>query len=397
MMRCRRAGIEVALFQVEVPGAVLLRHQAALQPVGETADGALQMRQLLVEEGAQALQLGSVAELLGGDDLVELLGKDVIIDLLVEIGKRRVRAAGLAGRFRIVLALFHHVVVGDFGAFGLAVLRLLVGDFAILDRGRVGAGIVVDLVLIRLVAVRLVFLIRLVVGIRLAVVVAVFLGHLHRRQHVADDLGKGLLIVDDVRQIVELRTGLLLDEGAPQIENLPRGNRRSLAGQLLTHHHGDGLADRRIFLSLDAGEIRLRVLLLGHGTQVGGHAFHPQRSDRFDPRLLDGVEDRTRIRTLRRHCGMHFLIVAGEPKRHGIAKAAGHRQLVCGRPLGKFRQANALSRHTGTFVGESHLDLAVACNRANAAGYCTPQRLDIDWAVRLCFGIVTTRCHDRPA
>ncbi len=45
--------VEIALFEVEIPGAVLLRHQAALQPVGKAPDSTLQMGELLVEEGAQ--------------------------------------------------------------------------------------------------------------------------------------------------------------------------------------------------------------------------------------------------------------------------------------------------------------------------------------------------------
>ena len=64
--------IEHAFLEVELPGAVLLRHQPALQPVGEPRDHALQMRQLLVEIAAQPLQLVGVAEVLGRDHLVEL-------------------------------------------------------------------------------------------------------------------------------------------------------------------------------------------------------------------------------------------------------------------------------------------------------------------------------------
>ena len=64
--------IEHALLEVELPGAVLLRQQPALQPVGEPADDALQMRELLVEIGAQPRQLVGVAQILGVDDLVEL-------------------------------------------------------------------------------------------------------------------------------------------------------------------------------------------------------------------------------------------------------------------------------------------------------------------------------------
>jgi hypothetical protein len=65
-------GVERALVEVEVPGAVLLRHQAALQAVGELADHALQVAELLVEMVAQPAELLGVAQLVGIDDLVEL-------------------------------------------------------------------------------------------------------------------------------------------------------------------------------------------------------------------------------------------------------------------------------------------------------------------------------------
>ena len=64
--------IELAFFEVELPGAVLLRHQAALQAVGEARHHALQMRELLVEIAAQAIQLFRLAQVLGRDGLVEL-------------------------------------------------------------------------------------------------------------------------------------------------------------------------------------------------------------------------------------------------------------------------------------------------------------------------------------
>ena len=65
-------GIERALVEVELPRTVLLRHQAALQAVGELADHALQVAELLVEVIAQAAELLGVAQLVGVDDLVEL-------------------------------------------------------------------------------------------------------------------------------------------------------------------------------------------------------------------------------------------------------------------------------------------------------------------------------------
>lgn len=71
-------GVENALFEIELPGAVLLRHQAALQPVGEAGDDTLQMRELLVEIGAQPLQFVVVAEVFGRDHLVEFRRKGMI-------------------------------------------------------------------------------------------------------------------------------------------------------------------------------------------------------------------------------------------------------------------------------------------------------------------------------
>ena len=63
--------IEQAFFEIELPGAVLLRHQAALQAVGEARDHALQMRKLLVEIAAQAVEFLRLAQILRADDLVE--------------------------------------------------------------------------------------------------------------------------------------------------------------------------------------------------------------------------------------------------------------------------------------------------------------------------------------
>ena len=70
--------IENALFEIELPGAVLLRHQSALQPVGEPRHDALQMRELLVEIAAQPFQFVMVAEILGRDHLVEFRRKGMI-------------------------------------------------------------------------------------------------------------------------------------------------------------------------------------------------------------------------------------------------------------------------------------------------------------------------------
>ena len=97
-------GVEQALLEVELPAAVLLRHQPALQLVGEPRDGAREALELLVEQGAELVELVGRAELGGLDDLVELLGEDLVVELVhaalgIGAGRRRVRRvfAGLGG------------------------------------------------------------------------------------------------------------------------------------------------------------------------------------------------------------------------------------------------------------------------------------------------------------
>ena len=72
-------GVEHALFEIELPRAVLLRHEAPLQPVGEPGDDRVEVLQLLVEIFAQALQFVGVAQFVGVDDLVEAGGEGLVV------------------------------------------------------------------------------------------------------------------------------------------------------------------------------------------------------------------------------------------------------------------------------------------------------------------------------
>ena len=102
--------IEHALFEVELPGAVLLRHQPALQPVGEPRHHALQMRQLLVEIAAQAVEFLRLAQLLGGHDLVEPDGERPVVR-----PARLVLAGCAAATARPAFPIAHLGVVGHVG------------------------------------------------------------------------------------------------------------------------------------------------------------------------------------------------------------------------------------------------------------------------------------------
>ena len=102
--------IEDALLEIEIPGAVLLRHQPALQPVGEAGDDALQVRELLVEIGAQPLQLLRIAEILGVDDLVELRREGVVLRPARLVAAAHRRSRGVAGRLVLAhLAVFERI------------------------------------------------------------------------------------------------------------------------------------------------------------------------------------------------------------------------------------------------------------------------------------------------
>src|SRR5690606_39413384 len=61
---------------------------------------------------------------LGGDRLIEFLREDAVVDLLVEIREGLVRAADLAGLFRLVAVVLDEIVVGDFRAVPLAFVHL---------------------------------------------------------------------------------------------------------------------------------------------------------------------------------------------------------------------------------------------------------------------------------
>src|SRR3546814_9446624 len=109
----------------EIPRAVLLRHQAALEAVLELGHRALQMRHLLVEIGAQPRQLVGVAQLGRSDDLVMLFGEADIIEIR-NVGRQAVGAdrqhplVAFAAHFGFAVGL-HFLCVGV----GVAIVGLV--------------------------------------------------------------------------------------------------------------------------------------------------------------------------------------------------------------------------------------------------------------------------------
>src|SRR5262249_35832898 len=152
--------------------AILLGHQAALQPVGEPRDDALEIRELLVEIAPQPIELLGLAQFVGRHYLVELgderpvIGAARLVDAVPAWAPRLGRRLGVA----------HLGVVRHFGGQRLGGFRGGVGHFLARDLGlvhaRLGilgllafavfAGLVLALVLVALGAL-------LVVGFRAAI------------------------------------------------------------------------------------------------------------------------------------------------------------------------------------------------------------------------------------
>ncbi len=118
--------VEHALVEVELPGPRLLRHQAALQPVGEPRDDALQVGELLVEQVTQTRQLVGIAQLLGLDGLIATR-REGLVEFVVGPASGVARQhTGPPGLGRVLVARArHHLAVGFLAAGLLAVLAAL--------------------------------------------------------------------------------------------------------------------------------------------------------------------------------------------------------------------------------------------------------------------------------
>ncbi len=203
--------IENAFLKVEFPRAVLLRQQTALQPVGEPADDGGEVLQLLVEIGTQPLELFRLAERFGGDGLVEFMGEGLIIRS-AGFRPRPRRRAMCVGRLvalaEIALFLGLEVAGGGIGGLDLGV-AIGLGRFARLRLRRIGAFVALAFEGLGIVAPGL--LIVALLGL-LAGVGADILAHIERREHAADRLAEGALILERASELVEIAPRPLLDE-----------------------------------------------------------------------------------------------------------------------------------------------------------------------------------------
>ena len=300
-------GIEHAFFLVEVPAAVLLRHEPTLQPVGQPRDHALQARQLAVEIGAQPVELFIVAQLGGFDLLVEFLGIGLVVEAFGKVGPRAIGADGL----HAFLAIVRRIAIGHF-LFALDVLvgvalGLAIGDFRT-GIGGIGFGPA------------LVFLVGfvLVLGVLALLVLAIlgigrFGGFGQRQVEIAQDVERqvleGALVVEHIGQPVHVGADLGKDILAHQINPRAGAFGHRFAGQRLAQHQRQRGGQRDIARRRGAYDRIGRGAHLDRRVEIAANARIARGADRFVADLFDRVVTGARDRFGRRALAMQRFAV----------------------------------------------------------------------------------------
>ena len=311
-------GIEQPLFQVELPRAGLAREQAPLQPVGEPADDAVQLRELLVELGAQPGQLLGIAQVGGVDDLVELQRVRLVGRLLRlprSAAGKETPPAGLL----VVLAFAHGgvgVLVGVFGGLGILVrvdvgLAVAVGVHLVAALGVAGLARVVVVGLLRA---------RLVLGV--VRVLGVLVGQVQVPDETPAQRGELVLVAHRAHELRGMPRALGLEPGPPQVGHVAGRLRQVTTGELLAHEHGQRLGHRHLLRRAALVVALAAAALLQRGIEVGRDAGQPLRAQRLHPRLLDRVEDRARRLAARLLAHVRALVVVTQAKRQRVGRAA---------------------------------------------------------------------------
>ena len=321
--------VQQPFLEIELPGAVLLGHEPALQPVGEPGHHALQAGQLLVEIVAQPRQLIAVAQLLRRDRFVELVGMDPIKIVIARAGKRQLRPPRLIGVRRLLAV----GVVGGSSpvALGLVLLRpprISLGPCSMSSLWALSGSSSVSLAVLGALALIASASSSSSLFFALVGVLAELIGHIERGDHIPRHAGKRRLVVQGVDQMVELACGFLLDPGTPQLHQLAGMPRRLAAGEALAHHQRQRLLERRVLALGGVGDGPLLIAIVEHGAEIVRHPGHDAGADGLDAGLLDRFEDRPGIAAFGLILGMDVDIVIGEPQGEGIGKAAGDRDLA---------------------------------------------------------------------
>ncbi len=306
-----------------MPATVLLRHQPALQLVGQAGDHRGQGGQLLVQKSAQPLQFIGVAQVGGVDDLVIGGGEDAVgvdgpavVGRLLAVGQGAfvdvrpivrgfpVRIARRAVRPGIALVPLALVVGRAVHGLAFATARVVLLVLLVSGVGRLGISVVLAL------------LIRCVVAPPVARI------EVQRAQYVLQPVCERDLVIRHLGQGVEFGAGLVLHGRADQIQHGGGPVRRALAGQPLAHQQGHGLGHRH---PLRLGRAQ-GAHLLQPGQQrrahIGPHPGQRLRTDRLDPRLLNGLEHLGGAAIQRPQAGVQGLVMIGQTQRQPVGLTA---------------------------------------------------------------------------
>ena len=187
--------IQHALFEVELPRPVLLRHQAALQPIGEPRDDGGEVLQLLVQKRPQPLELLWVAEVFGSDRFVIGPAEALVVRAAILVGSSGRRTTRVGGLLRVgIFGFFIAFAAWRLGGVHGRVVHLLRRRFRLFALATLVGALGVALTLLVLFRVGFSLVGRLVV---LALVIGRgFLSHFERREQLVDRLREELLVLE---------------------------------------------------------------------------------------------------------------------------------------------------------------------------------------------------------
>mmetsp|Transcript_18272 Transcript_18272/g.29013 ORF Transcript_18272/g.29013 Transcript_18272/m.29013 type:complete len:398 (-) Transcript_18272:1240-2433(-) len=340
------ARVQCALFEVELPAAVLLCLKTALQAVGQTAHRAFERLKLLVQIGAQALQLDRLGQFFGGNLFVVGGVKHHIVR--VRFGNRR-RGRRIERRF----AVWHFRLIGHFILSHVIHGDLRLRHVLLLFLRLFRAGLSVFLVAVVLtLAVRIVLLFRLFFGfVFLILDVIRVIAQLITVAEIVDDLtgkfGKGLLVGQQLLQVSKVLACALLDVAAPQVHHIGRRRGQVAPGGQMTDQIARCHGQRRL---LCGGHVAIPTsggFLTDFHVDIGRGAGHVTCAHTFAARgfhRLVKIAGNSLTGRIAHVCGV---IVIFALQRQRIGGAACQKHLVAGHAAADLGQADAVPGHAG--------------------------------------------------
>src|SRR5262249_10486610 len=205
--------IEQSLLKVELPGAVLLRHQPALQTIREPRDHALQMRELLVQIATQPLELLWFAQLLGRNSFVVSRDEAAIVRSPRLVLTMPARTPRLGRGLRVThLGVVRHLCGERLGRLSRGIGCVLASNVGLIEAGLRVLGISTLSVFPGFFLATILFslLALLLVGLGTAL-----LPHVERVEQVVNDISEPRLVFDKPLETIEIASSAILDQRTP--------------------------------------------------------------------------------------------------------------------------------------------------------------------------------------